>query len=399
MAQNKSGRTEKSKTQKEIDKLESDAAEIKIEEFTVQGQEITNQQAFDEFQKLSNNYWLRDGRLQETSDMNTDVDLLMSYYSFKEQCSHLPTKEYNILNAKQYIAKCYYKKMVIQMKLAVGSPFKGLSFTNLVLEQKKAQVLELFGKMMSVEEVHRIAVQDWGLQVTIPGLENFRKENITKITELQASYIRDFSNIKLGYKRSRLDELTWLYYDTKAEYEKTKNREDKKFLKELLEAVKKEVEGDLIRIQGDIQMNIEATLNSHISTEVLKKLPINELIITRVCARVGKNPLVLLHRLQNSYYSAFTGFKPDASINIFEDTPEYPSAFVYDLDKLQQINRSKEIEDAQVVQTMNNRITTTPNQKQQGLSLKQIIQNKLKEQQENLALGRTDVLVVDGAPK
>ena len=178
MAQNKSGRTEKSKTQKEIDKLESDAAEIKIEEFTVQGQEITNQQAFDEFQKLSNNYWLRDGRLQETSDMNTDVDLLMSYYSFKEQCSHLPTKEYNILNAKQYIAKCYYKKMVIQMKLAVGSPFKGLSFTNLVLEQKKAQVLELFGKMMSVEEVHRIAVQDWGLQVTIPGLENFRKENI-----------------------------------------------------------------------------------------------------------------------------------------------------------------------------------------------------------------------------
>ena len=48
---------------------------------------------------------------------------------------------------------------------------------------------------------------------------------------------------------------------------------------------------------------------------------------------------------------------------------------------------------------MNNRITTTPNQKQQGLSLKQIIQNKLKEQQENLALGRTDVLVVDGAPK
>ena len=36
MAQNKSGRTEKSKTQKEIDKLESDAAEIKIEELTVQ---------------------------------------------------------------------------------------------------------------------------------------------------------------------------------------------------------------------------------------------------------------------------------------------------------------------------------------------------------------------------
>ena len=48
---------------------------------------------------------------------------------------------------------------------------------------------------------------------------------------------------------------------------------------------------------------------------------------------------------------------------------------------------------------MNNRITTTPNQKQQALSFKHIIQNKLKEQQENLALGRTDVLVVDGAPK
>ena len=73
----------------------------------------------------------------------------------------------------------------------------------------------------------------------------------------------------------------WLYNDTKQAYENTKNKEDRKFLKELLEAIKREVEGDLIRIEGDLQVNIEATLNLHIYQEIYKKLPINEIIMTR----------------------------------------------------------------------------------------------------------------------
>jgi hypothetical protein len=183
-----------------------------------------------------------------------------------------------------------------------------------------------------------------------------------------------------------------LYYDTKEQYTKSNNRDDKKFLKEILEAVKKEVEGDLIRIQGDIHMNIEATLNQHISNEVLKKLPINELIITRVCAKMGKNPLVLLYRLQNSYYSAFTGFKPNPEVNIFESTPEYPSAFVYDLDKLQEINKSKEIDDMQVKMAADSKMTFSPIKKDKALSLKEIIKNKLKEQKENIHLSKTEII-------
>jgi len=382
----------KDKKEDPITEPQNDVIIPEFDSFQVDGHEITNQEAYDEFTRLSNNYWLKDGRLQETSDINLEVDLLQSYGNFTSQCSHLPQKEYTILNVKQYIAKCYYKKMLIKMKQSIGSPFRGLSYTNLVLEQRKAEVLELFGKMFSIEEVHRITSQDWGLEVTLKGLEEFRKDNISKITELQASYSRDFSNIRLGYKRSRLDELSWLYYDTKEQYTKSNNRDDKKFLKEILEAVKKEVEGDLIRIQGDIHMNIEATLNQHISNEVLKKLPINELIITRVCAKMGKNPLVLLYRLQNSYYSAFTGFKPNPEVNIFESTPEYPSAFVYDLDKLQEINKSKEIDDMQVKMAADSKMTFSPIKKDKALSLKEIIKNKLKEQKENIHLSKTEII-------
>lgn len=352
----------------------------------LEGDQITNVEAYRKFEEFQNSPWLNAWRIVKTSDKNTEIDLLMVDGTVRKRIKHLPQEEQYAILAKKYVAVTYYQKMMRERQKAIGKAVRNMSFSNIVLEHRKAEVLELFGRMHSIQEVHKICLEDWGLDVTISGLEQLRKANIEKITELQEEYTKNFSNIRLGYKRSRLDEFSWLYQETKDQYNKSKSKEDRKFLKELLEAIKKEVEGDLIRIEGDIQMNIEATLNVHIQKEVMRRLPIHEIIITRLAAKTGINPLMMIYRLQKSYYAKFTGYQGLNPGETMEDlTVDYPSAFVYDLDKLQQMHTNRLIEDGMKQEKLDQALTITSERREKvAPNLKDIIKQKMLEKRSDI---------------
>lgn len=350
------------------------------------GQEITNIDAFNKFQELSQTSWLTELRFLTASDGATEIDLLMVDGTLKKRIKHLPKQEQDAILARKYVAVTYYQKMMRQRQQAIGKSVKNMSFSNIVIEHRKAEILELFGRMYSIQEVHKVCLEDWGLEVTMSGLEQFRKTNLEKITELQTEYTKNFTNVRLGYKRSRLDEYSWLYQETKEQYMNSKSREDKKFMKDLLESIKREVEGDLIRVEGDIQMNIEHTLNVHINREVMRRLPIHEIIITRLAAKTGINPLMMLYRLQKSYYAKFTGYAPLAPGETQDNlTTEYPSAFVYDLDKLQVMNQNRVISDGIQEQKFDQAIVIS-DQKRTGVmpNLKDIIKQKMLEKRSDI---------------
>ena len=70
-------------------------------------------------------------------------------------------------------------------------------------------------------------------------IKNVIKENITKIKELQENFKKDYSDIRLGYKGSRLEELQYIYNNRKSIYSKSNSREDEKELMTLIESIKK----------------------------------------------------------------------------------------------------------------------------------------------------------------
>jgi hypothetical protein len=130
-----------------------------------------------------------------------------------------------------------------------------------------------------------------------------------------------------------LDEYSQLYEHRKTRYEETNNREDYKLLIQTLEAIRKEVEGDRLTVDGGIEINVQQNIQMHINQQVFRELNILDFIVAKVSARVGVNPQKLMYSLENSYYAKFTGFKrPDNN----RDTDEihYPSRELYDFDMI-----------------------------------------------------------------
>jgi len=365
-----------------------------IKFLTLDNLEVRNQSAYNEFLALSSNVWVSEKRYYRSKhDRALTIDLLLRKSDFGRAIAHLPDIEKRYINTLKYIVENAYLALTKAKNAATGQESWTTSFQRahiddmIIIENRKADIMALFGKMYSAEEVHKIINQDWHIDISMSAIENFRTRNLDKIVELQKDYSNNFNDVRLGYKKSRLEEYMWLYNETKQQYENTQNKEDRKFLKELLESIKREVEGDLIRIEGDLQVNIEQTLNIHIQQEIYKKLPINEIIVTRIALRTGINPLMLLYRLQNSYYAKYTGFAPQQATNDENSLPQYPSSHIYDLDKLNAMHQNRLLSEANKNEGFERYMQVSNENKTVAQSLKQIIAERIRQRQIDLEHG------------
>lgn len=221
---------------------------------------------------------------------------------------------------------------------------KSESIRDSILDVRKTEILELFGKFYNLTEVHRILINEYKLETNFVSLENFRVKHLDQIKELQEEYVRDYSDIRLTHKKSRLEELNELFIGRKNIYNTTKKGEDYKLLLQTIEQIKREVEGDIVTINGNINLNIEQTLTSHIYQELIKGLAIKEIILSRVAARTNTNPYYLLSRLIHSYYSKFNGFDDTQEINEDIEINLYPSQLIYNFDEIKNLNELKKQE-------------------------------------------------------
>lgn len=211
--------------------------------------------------------------------------------------------------------------------------FKGESKGQGALEDFKNEVLGLFGRMYTIVEVHKVVTLEWGFKVSMDIVRAFHLKYIDEIQAEQDRYIRDWSGLKLVHKKSRLDEYSQLYEHRKVRYEETNSREDYKLLLQTLEAIRKEVEGDRLTVDGGIEINIQQNIQMHINQHVFRELNILDFIVAKVSARIGVDPKKLIYSLENSYYAKFSGFKrPDNN----RDTDEiyYPSRELYDFNMI-----------------------------------------------------------------
>ena len=315
-----------------------------------------------------------------TSDVNVIVNLMAGVYFIDKKISHLPIEEQDEIRLKAKEIRVVKGKYTQAKKRAFGVHNGTDKF---LLSSRKDEIIELFGRFHTIGEVHQVVMSDWGLDVNIATVNNFRLRYIDQIRERQDEYKREFSDLRLGYKRSRLDELTYLYNSRKQKYRTTEGKEDYKLLLLTLEQIKREVEGDRIVIDGNITMDLESTVNDHIQEEIMKQLNIVDIIVARVAARTNTDARFLIGKLRSSYYAKFTGFlKPDNSL--MEDEVIYPSKSVYNFDEIERLHKSGQMNEGPIEE---------PNIEivKEGKSFKERILAKIQEKKNKVEVATKDL--------
>lgn len=262
-------------------------------------------------------------------------------YSSRPKIKHLPIAEQNKAKAAFENYKRLIGKMSTWKRKAFKIPINQVQDSQ-ILDLRSTEVFELFARMYSVDEVHQIINQQWDVTVQRSTIETFRRIHLGEIRERQIEKSKNLDDIRLGWKKSRLEELSSLYMDRKAKYVTSRSPNEYKLLLQTIEQIRREVEGDKFTIEADMTLKIEETINYHINQELMKNLNILQIVLARVGSRQQLSPLYLLYRLQNSFYAKHTGFK---GIIKEDEEIELPSRMVYDFDELGRLNEQFETND------------------------------------------------------
>lgn len=322
------------------------------------------------------------------SDNKMRINLLTAFKNIEYQITHLPKDEQTEIKRKSAAFQAMYSRLEIYRKKAFGLERTSNKWQLTIaseLDIRKGELIDLFGKSLSVQEVHRIVCEDWGMDsVSLQTIKSFRKKNYDKIAEKQKIYNEEYSDIRLSNKRSRLDELSWLYQKAKDKYSKTQSHIDYRLLLQTLKMIKDEVELNKLVIEGGITHKLETDINISVQKEIMKGLTINDIIIGRVAAKLGISSAFITERLHTSMYAKHSGFLPESG-DIRDNEVNFPSELQYDWESIRKINEEKlddkvrVIEDAVVISTMNEaqeKMLQSLNKKQEAIQISKSNINK-----------------------
>lgn len=266
------------------------------------------------------------------SSEGDEINIAMLPHMLKKRIEHLSPKEqeevlelkrkYNQMRAKVSTSKslafgragCYGGKKKEELAVYKLSPFE-------------EDIIELLGRMFTVAEVVRIMGEDNGVIVNEEDVKGILKKHIVEIERKREEFRNRVTDVRLYNKRPRLEELAWMYSKMKARYVALNGIDAYNSMLRTLEQIRKEAEGDILNINGVVDVNIEVTIQNHIQKEILKTINLKEIILGRVAARMNYDPKKLVAGLHNSYYAKFVDisgdYDPDAEMS-------YPSNSAYD---------------------------------------------------------------------
>lgn len=329
---------------------------------------------------------------KKIKDKRLELDLALSQDKIKSiiESFSLSAKEKEEIEKTNNEILFLIKTAVLYKKRAFGDNRVLLTESGFIADELSGVtpiILDLSGRFYNPEEIHRVLCEDFEItSVTINQIKNVIKENIPKIKSLQEKFQKDYSDVRLAYKRSRLEELQQMYNNRKSQYNKNNyNREDEKALLGLLESIKKEIQGDLV-VNANVNLQIEEKSNFFIEQEMLKNLNISMFVISRICGRMNINPNLILSRLANSRYAQFSGYsKNGLSSTALTDPIDYTSNIVYNWSQIQLQNEEKTKEEQKLMSLPE---IKTPS----VLSLKDKLKKRLEDAKKPLNEGKNNLL-------
>ncbi len=276
----------------------------------------------------------------------TELNLRTPANRLKNNIEHLSAQEQEKIKTKSNLANSYYTKSRNFFRSAIGA-YDSNDYTSQpnhekLMIEKKAELIEYFGRFYTIEEVHTITRKDWGTTyMTKEALSLFVKDNYDEISRLKEKHKENFEHLRLSHKSSRLEELTWMYNKLKLKYEKSGSREDHRTLIQTITEIRKEVEGDRLTIEGNIEINIQEEVNSQIRNELMRSIPLREIIIGRLAAKMGISPRNLISDMNQSYYARMNRLIVENSEEVEFEEIGFPSEQSYDFEQIEKINEEK----------------------------------------------------------
>ena len=296
---------------------------------------VVNPKEYKKMLALQNNPRLRNTLY--ISSEGDEINIGMLPHFLKKRIEHLsPAEQEEILAMKSEYNKLR-AKITTAHALAYGHCGR-YGGRNKVEVQKNPitpfenDIIELLGRMFTVPEVVRIMGEDNGIEVTEEDVKGVLRRHIAEIESKREEFRSKVTDVRLYNKRPRLEELAWMYSKMKTRYVSLNSSDAYNCMLRTLEQIRKEAEGDIVTLNGALDVNIEVTIQEHIQAEILKTINLKEIILGRVASRMNYDPTKLIAGLHNSYYAKFVDISGDYDENA---EMKYPSASAYDFAEIE----------------------------------------------------------------
>ena len=297
-----------------------------------------------EYNRLADSVYDHPKLLYPTPDGGT-VNLMS--FNLKWIWSRLPgltEKEQEDVRAVwEYIHKALREMALLKRQIFEIHKGNGMLSEDRMLESTKTLLLEWFGQLNSEENIQEKLAGE-GIVVHLSLIRKFKQRHKAEIEKLQDEYESEWHTVGLTRKRSRLDQLVFLYNKSKKEIDDRSGDKILPFSKEMrgiLEQVRKEVEGERIQMDINGNINVTATLQLNQSVEsIYANLNFMSLLVGRVAAQYKFDPTVLMYKLTTSWYKRFTGF--ERNNKMLEEQPVFPSQMIYNWEDIKSQNQNYE---------------------------------------------------------
>ena len=270
----------------------------------------------------------------------------------------------------QILQKLKNDKGLLNRKWNIG--LTGKSGNKNVLDFKKGDILEAFGRYKNLDEVMAL-IKEWGFNVSVVSLNKFYGEHLDDIKDRRMRFSASAKDYYLATEAGRVETLSALFVRLKELFDETDNVKYASEIRAIVEQVRKEVKGDEIKLTVDGKIDLTATLQANRTLiELNQRLSVNSFIIGLVAAKKGVNPGDIQAQLASSFYSNYNGFG-----KLSEDEIKLPSNLIssYDWKEIEQIHTQKE----QKASKMMLEKELAPIWKKNGINYNGNIQESLKE--------------------
>lgn len=335
---------------------------------------VVDVKAYKQYYALSNHPIFGQSRFVETSD-GGEVNLGAMTGNFRRYIAHLSPKEQEeLMEMKTKFNQLLMKKNRLKAK----------AFGNIGWSKKKkkdepnytpyeADIVELLGRMFTIAEVVKIMGEDNEVIINEDDVKRVLKKHINEVERKREEFRNKVADVRLYNKRPRLEELAWMYSKMKMRYVSGNSTDSYNAMLRTLEQIRKESEGDVVNINGAIDMNVNVEINAHIQKEILKTINLREIILGRIAARMQYDPMKLIAGLHNSYYAKFVqisgDFDPDEEM-------QFPSLINYDYNEIER--RNAQVDDIVDIEAEE----ITEQEKQKAQSVKDLFLSKIRKQRE-----------------
>lgn len=340
-------------------------------------EDVVDPKAYLKWYALQNHPTLRN--VIYTSSQGDEINITMFPDKLRKHIEHLsPTEQEHIFELKHEHNQMRCKANAAKAKAYGRAGRLGGRDKNTKELWKitpfEEDIIELLGRMFTIPEVVRIMGEDNGIIINEEDVTNVLKKHIVEIEKKRDEFRQKVTDVRLYNKRPRLEELAWMYSKMKNRYITFNQIDAYNAMLRTLEQIRKEAEGDIVNINGALDVNIEVTIQEHIQAQILKTINLKEIVLGRIAARMNYDPQKLIAGLHNSYYAKFMEISGDLDKS---QEMVYPSSMHYDFTKIEREAESNTMD----VQAED----VTPEQHSSAQNIKKLFLDKLRQQKENLA--------------